>query len=79
MTQTKHKQRNILFGNHTIMQEHFYGGGKMKRLSRRELQEMKKNMKKVKDIAEKSKAYHQNEVQQMEQFLQQQFSEQMEK
>ncbi|MDR2415112.1 MAG: hypothetical protein LBD75_00385 [Candidatus Peribacteria bacterium] len=51
----------------------------MKRLSRRELQEMKKNMKKVKDIAEKSKAYHQNEVQQMEQFLQQQFSEQMEK
>lgn len=47
----------------------------MKRLSRKDLQEMKKNMKKVKHVAEKSKVYHQKEVEQMDQFLQQQWEQ----
>jgi hypothetical protein len=54
------------------MQEHYYGGNRKRRLSRRELQEMKKNMQKVKTVEEKSKAYHQEEIEQMDQFLQQQ-------
>ncbi|MDR2189714.1 MAG: hypothetical protein LBP53_00505 [Candidatus Peribacteria bacterium] len=61
------------------MQEHFYGGGKMKRLSRRELQKMLHNMNKVKDVEEKSKAYHQKEVEQIDQFLEQQFANSTEK
>ena len=53
------------------MRELFHGGQQVKRLSWREIQEMKNNMKKVKDIEEKSKQYHKKEENTLEQLLEQ--------
>ena len=53
------------------MQEHFYGWQRIKKLSWREIQEMIKNMQKVKDIEQKSQQYHNNEKHDLEQLLEQ--------
>lgn len=51
------------------MQEHYIGWGRLKRLSWKEIQEMQRNMKKVEDIKEKSKAYHKKEIKDLDQLL----------
>jgi len=51
--------------------ESFYGGRKLKKPSRKEIQEMITNMRKVEDIKEKSKTYHKKEFEEIEKLLDQ--------
>ncbi len=53
------------------MREHFTGGGKPKRLTQRELQEMLKNMKKVDLIKKKWQEYTKQEEKEANKILQQ--------
>ena len=49
--------------------EQFFGRRQLKRPSRREIQEMIANMKKVDTVKEKSDTYHQKEVEKLEKLL----------
>ena len=51
------------------MQEGYYGGGGVRRLSRAEIRRMKENMQKVPLVQEKSNRYHKKEVEEAEALL----------
>jgi len=51
------------------MTEYYVGRDRVKRLSWKEIQEMKNNMKKVQHVKEKSQVYHKKEMKNLDQLL----------
>ena len=51
----------LLFTSTNRMQESYWWGGRVKRLSPSQIRKMKENMRKVPEIQKKSELYHRNE------------------
>lgn len=51
----------LLFTSTNGMQESYWWGGRVKRLSPAQIRKMKENMRKVPEIQKKSELYHRNE------------------
>ena len=51
----------LLFTSTNGMQESYWWGGRVKRLSPSQIRKMKENMRKVPEIQKKSELYHRNE------------------